>query len=79
MGGYNKSTGIYDLTITRAAFWLRRSDIPESCARQSGMAFYSCLLHYHGLEVICVADTYLRVKATPEDVWEVLSNQIEYA
>jgi len=78
MSGYNKETGICLLTWTKASFWFRREDVPENCRalRDTGkMEFFACFLRHHGLEVLHVDRAYLNVKATPGQLWEVLSGQ----
>jgi len=39
------------------------------------MEFFACFLRHHGLEVLHVDRAYLNVKATPGQLWEVLSGQ----
>lgn len=66
---YDKKTGIFNLTQSKASVWCRRpgrSNSIESCA---------VLLREAGLEVVTVQGNYLRVKATPGQVWEALSGQ----
>jgi len=55
MSGYNKETGIFGLTWTKASFWFRREDVPENCRalRDTGKTeFFACFLRRHGLEVL---------------------------
>lgn len=78
MSGYNKKTGVFGLTWTKASYWFRRKDVPQECralADENGMAFFACLLTKAGLEVLHVDRAYLNVKATPGQVWEALSGQ----
>ncbi len=75
MSGYNKKTGIFGLTATKAEHWFQRKDVPAECLELKGMEFYACALRLHGLEVVHVADSYLNVKAETGPIWEALSGQ----
>ena len=76
MSGYNRETGIFELTFTIASYWFRRKDIPQKCmALRHTMEFFACLLREEGLEVKDVASRFLRVKATPEQLWKALTGQ----
>ena len=75
MSGYNPSTGVFELTATKAGYWLRRSDLPPSCDKTAGMEFYAALLRHFGHDVIKTGSSYLHVHATPGQVWEALSGQ----
>ena len=75
MSGYNKKTGVFELTATKAKYWFRREDVPEECRPLDSMEFYACLLRHHGLEVLHVDAAFLRVRSTPGPVWEALSGQ----
>ncbi len=71
VGGYNKKTGIFSLTQSKAGVWCRkpnpdRQGLMEHCAR---------LLRESGLEVTSLHGNFLEVKAGPGEVWEALSGQ----
>ena len=75
MSGFNKKTGLFELTATKAKYWFRRKDVPTECRELKDMEFYACLLRHHGLDVLHVDNAFLRVKATPGQIWEALSGQ----
>jgi hypothetical protein len=77
VSGYNQSTGVFELTWTKASHWFRRADVPEECAglKNGGMDFFACLLRHYGLDVFHVGNAFLKVRATPEQMWEALSGQ----
>jgi hypothetical protein len=71
MGGFNKKTGVFGLTQSKAGVWCRRPSpdrlgLMEHCAR---------LLRESGLEVVLLHGNFLEVKAGPGQVWEALSGQ----
>jgi hypothetical protein len=78
MSGYDAETGIFELTATKASLWFRRTTetVPKDCLEpppKSDMQFYARLFKHFGHQVIKCGPNYLRVKATPEQAWEVLS------
>ncbi len=77
VSGYNVKTGVFELTHTKAHYWLRRKDIPDFCKEKdpNSMEYIACILQWQHLEVIKVAGAFLQVKATPEKLWEALSGQ----
>jgi hypothetical protein len=75
MSGYNKTTGLFDLTQTKASHWLRRTDFPAECRGKEGMAFVAALLRALGYEVPTVRSNWLSVKANPDQLWEALSGE----
>jgi hypothetical protein len=94
MSGYNKETGIFELTASKANYWFRRQVIPlevwnknlaptyiqpdtgkQFKSLQLGMKLYADLFRYYGCEVLKVGPNFLSVKATPEKVWEILSDK----
>jgi hypothetical protein len=76
MSGYNKKTGLFELTGSQAAYWLRRNDIPEECsASGSGLRLAKCLLEHYGIRVVADHVSWLEVDATQAQIWEVLSGQ----
>ncbi len=71
MGGYNKKTGVFSLTQSKAGVWCRKSNpdrlgLIEHCAK---------LLRDAGHEVLLVRSNFLEVKAMPGQVWGALSGQ----
>jgi hypothetical protein len=71
VGGYNKKTGVFSLTQSKAGVWCRKPNperlgLIEHCAN---------LLRESGLEVLSVQGNFLEVKAEPGQVWEALSGQ----
>lgn len=78
MSGYNKSTGIFELTFTKARYWFRRVEFSDACTKydpEKDMDFYGCLLANAGLPVVHVNRAFLQVKARPGQVWEALSGR----
>lgn len=84
MSGYNKETGIFELTVTKARYWFRRKDVPatlinkcECCntVLSTEWDIIKSVLEWQGLEIVKDGHSYLMVKATPEQVWEALSGQ----
>ena len=72
MSGYNKDTGIYEMTNTKAKYWLRRKDIPDSIVELDGN-FFANLFEHYGFEITKTGSGYFHVVATPGQVWETLS------
>lgn len=71
MGGFNKKTGVFSLTESKAVVWCRKRDpdglgVMEHCAK---------LLRDAGHEVLLFRSNFLEVRATPGQVWEALSGQ----
>jgi hypothetical protein len=71
MGGFNKKTGVFSLTQSKAGVWCRKPNpdrlgLIDHCAR---------LLRDAGHEVLSVHGNFLEVKAMPGQVWEALSGQ----
>jgi len=77
MSGYNNKTGVFELTQTKAAYWLRRERWPEGFTpkQQEFMFVVAEFLGFLGYEVIKVRSSYLSAKITPEQLWEALSGQ----
>jgi hypothetical protein len=79
MSGYNKETGVFELTATKAEFWFRRQDIPDELVEKyrgsGGWPLIKAVLAWQGLEIIKDGGNYVRVKATPEQLWQALSGQ----
>lgn len=71
MGGFNKKTGIFSLTQSKAGVWCRKPNpdklgLIDHCAK---------LLCDAGHEVLSVHGNFLEVKAMPGQVWEARSGQ----
>jgi hypothetical protein len=71
MGGFNRKTGVFSLTQSKAGVWCRKPNpdrlgLIEHCAK---------LLHDAGHQVLLVRSNFLEVKAMPGQVWEALSGQ----
>ncbi len=75
MSGYNKHTGLFQLTQTKACYWLRRSDIPEDCNQFSGLQLACCILVHSDIEVVEYHGSWASIKAGPAEIWEALSGQ----
>jgi len=77
MSGFSKTTGVFELTSTKARFWFRDKQLQHEF-RQSGksfMSFLSFAFKRKGYQIIKTHGGYLKVKATPEQVWELLSGE----
>lgn len=71
MGEFNKKTGVFSLTQSKAGVWCRKPNpqrlgLIEHCAE---------LLREAGHEVLLVRGNYLEVRAMPGQVWEAISGQ----
>lgn len=75
MSGYHQDDGVFELTATKASYWMRRDKLPPECDGKTGMGVYAALLRLHDHEVTKLATNYLHVRATPGQVWEALSGQ----
>lgn len=78
MSGYYEKSGIFELTSKKSGVFFKRESPPEGFKSKEAfgsMYFLSDLLRFFGLEVVKVASNYLRVKATPGQVWEALSGR----
>jgi hypothetical protein len=84
MSGYDKDTGIFELTITKAQYW-HRLPIDKSL-KYTGMRYYVELLKKAGLKVDYKYGSnnvkyrrsgvpYAKVHATPGQIWTALSGQ----
>ena len=71
MSGYDKRTGVFELTATKASYWLRR-ETPEELGVIESCVF---LLRQAGFEILKQGSGFIRIKATPEQVWETLSGK----
>lgn len=77
MSGYNKKTGIFELTVTKAEYWFRRKDVPDELkqAHADKWGLIKAVLKWRGLEITKEGKAFVGVKATPEQLWEALSGQ----
>jgi hypothetical protein len=79
MSGFNVTMGVFELTHTKAVYWMRRKKLPDGFAFKEGeletMKLAAELLKFYDHQVIKLAQNFLRVKATPGQVWEALSGQ----
>lgn len=76
MSGYCEQCGVFELTATKAQQWFRRRDLPAGFEPQdTWMQGIALLLRLEGLEVLAVGSAWLKVRATPEQLWEALSGQ----
>lgn len=76
MSGYNKRTGVFELTYTKAKYWYRRESLPfEPNESMPFMNLIAKLFIHYGYKVISGGSRFLRIKANPDQVWEVLSDQ----
>ena len=75
MSGYDKKTGIFELTQTKANNWYRRQSLPFEIKGKpiSRMALISRIFRFYGYKVLKNGGNYLRIQANPDQVWEVLS------
>ena len=76
MSGYNERTGVFELTYTKAEYWYRRKSLPfERDASMPFMQFVAKLFVHYGYQLISGGKRFIRVRANPAQVWEVLSGQ----
>jgi hypothetical protein len=65
MSGYDPKTGIFELTYTKTAYY--------SGITNESMSYYANLLKNENLEVISIHSAFLKVQATQDQLWKVLS------
>jgi hypothetical protein len=75
MSGYNKKTGCFELTATKAAFWLRRPDIPAECAGLPVLDRACCVLQHCNIRVVANHGAWAEIEARPGQIWEALSGK----
>lgn len=81
MSGYNAKDGTFELTQTKGEYWFRRKDVPKELLRESNgrkrSTWYLVIevLKWQGLEIVRLGSGWVRVKATPGQVWAALSGQ----
>ena len=74
MSGYDKKTGIFELTHTKAEYWHRKPIDPT--ITYDGMRYFVEVLRKSGLDVKYVnGKSFAKVKGTPEQIWEALSGK----
>lgn len=77
MSGYNERTGVFELTYTKAEYYFRRDTLPfERDLSMPFMQFVAKLFVYYGYQLISGGRRFIRVRATPAQVWEVLSGEV---
>jgi hypothetical protein len=64
MSGYNETTGVYELTVTKAQYWSKR-DKP--------IAYFAGWLKNKGVEVVAYRRYYIEVRATETQIYNILS------
>ena len=76
MTEYNRETGILTLTLNDAHSFHSTADrMPET---EPPMEFYAEKLRKFGYEIIQISTDKLEVKATENEIWELLSGQHTY-
>lgn len=73
MSGYDPSTGIYELTATKAEYYYRKPI--DNTIQAKDMHYFAEVLKRAGLEVVSVHKNFLKVKATQGQIWEALSGK----
>ncbi len=78
MSGYNKRTGWFGLTQTKARQWCRHSP-DESIEADYGSLEY-CFHHlkkkgFKFKDAVWSDENFVEVKANPDELWEALSGQ----
>jgi len=74
VSGYNKKTGIFELTCTKAEYWYRKPLDPT--IPYTGMQYFVEVLRKAGLNVEYInGNNFAKVKGTPEQIWEALSGK----
>jgi len=74
MSGYDKTTGVFEITSKKAYYWLQR-EVPQEIQRLGTMGICAHFFREAGYEILKQGSGYIRVKATPEQVWEALSGK----
>jgi len=76
MSEFNRKTGIFTLTLEDAHDFHSTADrLPHDAP---AMKFYAEKLQDFGYEVTSVSETSLEVRATQNEIWELLSGQHTY-
>jgi hypothetical protein len=78
MSGFDEKTGLFELTATKARYWLRRCDVEELGIDVSSLDWWElvqAVIRSQGLEIVRDGGNYLVVRATPEQLWEALSGK----
>ena len=76
MSEYNRDTGILRLTLEDAHIYHSTADRRPD--EKPAMEFYADKLRDFGYEIISVTGDYLEVRATQNEIWELLSGQHTY-
>lgn len=64
MSGWNSRSGFFELTATKARWFLRRGDVVGSIEQ---------LLTAHGIKTVVACNSFWKVKATAAQIWAALS------
>lgn len=72
MSGFNRKTGFYELTATKAEYYCRTPDCPD---KFTSMDFYATKLAQAGFDVVRVHNTWLEVDASEGQVFGCLSGR----
>lgn len=83
MSGYNEQDGTFELTQTKGYYWFRRTDVPTELLREpkpngrkrSKWYLIIEVLKWQGIEIVRLGSGFVRLKATPGQVWTALSGQ----
>ncbi len=75
MTGYDHDKGIYTFTVEEARRFDTGSDRPD---QPPPMQHYAEKLRQLGFEIVSVSEASLAVRASPDEVWEVLSGQTPF-
>lgn len=75
MGDYNHESGVFTLTLAEAREFHHTRDRPED---PPPMDYYAEKLQQIGFDVVSISEDALEVKASPDEVWEVLSGQTPF-
>lgn len=75
MSGYDPTTGIFELTQTKAGKWFRRDEWPLGFTPKSKhfMGQIGEMLGFLGYSVATVRQNYLIAMINPDQLWEALS------
>ncbi|MCI0401227.1 MAG: hypothetical protein L0Y67_04080 [Gammaproteobacteria bacterium] len=75
MEEYDHNTGIFRLSAEMARHYHRTADRPVDPPE---MTFYAEKFTALGFDVISVSDAELQIKASHDEIWEILSGQHPY-
>ncbi len=78
MSGYNKRTGWFSLTQTKARHWCRHSPDESIEADYGSLEYCFYYLKKKGFkfrDAVWTDESFVCVKADPDELWEALSGQ----